>query len=500
MNTKLNQLCPPIPSNGLVALAAAGAVIVNCAGFGIRWLELCGAWTCLVAVLLLGVADRSPFAIAMASLGYAASFFAPPLLHLHGFWFALFAGVPRLSFLALATLCQWLFSSISSGITAFGGLGFSIATLLLLKMRIAALPRRATLAFVLVLVGLDLFNMRSIRGQAESEAYPSVEYQYRIGETASKLLGRDKISVPRILRSSIHGTSISDQTPGILLLDHDQRKMRPDIAASSNFTQPLPWQFNSFLGDQYVLFWLRCDGFLASNLGGTIQPGGRILLQTAIPRDPHILMAQRGRVVVFGDSDPFVNRIAPYQRHLLSYFLTGSVAGYLPLIFGLLVCILMVVGGSKGKWAAFSILAAAVILVGSICLPDRSYGAVRMVGVTADPHDPSAFSGVLRAIVDRGLDDLFTPRSPRILYVQERRSAHVRSEQLVIAEPGAVVFVGRDRYEILDIPLGPVRAVPDARSISSRNSQVEGVVTTGSVTILATGSPAQVSPKEWLSH
>ena len=500
VNTKQNRLCYPVPSSGLVTLAVVGAIIVNGAGFGLRWLELCGAWTCFAAVVLLGIGYRSPFAIAMGILGYAASFFAPAVLHLHSFWFAVFGSLPCLFFLAMATLCQWLLTSIPCGLPAFGGLGFAIFTLLFFRMRLVEIPRRTALALVLLVVGSDIFNLRMVRGPADFEPYPNVEYQYRVGDTAAKLLGKNGMGTSRLLRSSIHGTSKPDQTPGILLLDHDQWKTRPEIAGTSNFTQPVPWQFNSFLGDQYVLFWLRCDGFLASNLGGTIRTGGRVLLQTAEPGNPQILMAQRGSVVILGDSDPVVNRIAPYQKHLLSYFLSGNAAGYLPLIFGAFVCLAIAVGGSKGKFFAGAIVLLGVVLTGTICTKDRTYGGVRMVGITADPHDPSAFSGVLRGIVDGGQDDLFAPQSPRVLYVQEGHSAHVRTEQLVIAEPGAQVFVGRDRFDILDLPLGPVRNIPDARAIRAQKSTVEGVLTTGSVTILATGSPAQISPKEWLSH
>jgi hypothetical protein len=230
------------------------------------------------------------------------------------------------------------------------------------------LDRGLGLAILAVICAAESVNFVAMPIRPAAELYRSVEYQFGIGQTFYKLSGGEFNQTSGRIRSSIHKTSIPDTTPGLLVLDHDQAGLKPTVADQFNFTQPLPWQSNAYLGDQFALYWLRCDGFLASNLGGTLRAAGRPLLIAGGIGKRHILAEERGSLPLFADSDPLVNRLSPYQRQLLSYLLrVNSLNSYglVPLLLSLLASGIALLFPEKGWIGVMTVLAVGIALTWS---------------------------------------------------------------------------------------------------------------------------------------
>jgi hypothetical protein len=485
-------------SNLLLLLAVAGYSLHAEAGLGLFWLQIVGASIVLASCFILGVVERDWRLSIWSALGYIALLVSTPLLHLHAFWFVTFllSGVTRP--LAFAVLSQWLLQALPLPLPVHGALPFLILAVGWFCVPGKFLNRGFGLAILTVICAAESFNFVALPIRPAAEFYRSVEYQFGIGETFYKLCGGGFTLTSGQIRSSIHKTSIPDSTPGLLVLDHDQAGAKPTAAEKFNFTQPLPWQGNAYLGDQFVLFWLRCDGFLASNLGGSLRPAGRPLLVARGIGKQHTLVEQRGALLLLADSDPLVNRLSPYQRHLLSYLLRVSPYGLLPLLLSAVACGMALLSPQKALAGVMIVLIVGIALTWSACRADHTLGGVRLVGRFADPHDPDRFSGVLRELVDLGRDWLFEKTQPEILYLQSGRSALWRGESLVIAEPAATVVINHIQYHILELPLANVRGVPDARQIASPRGISEGVLETAETRIIATGSPTRIDPSQWL--
>ena len=482
----------------LLLLAAGGYSLHAEAGFGLFWLQAIGASSALASCFILGVAERNWRLSVWSSLAYLATLVSTPLLHLHALWFVTFllSGVTRP--FAFAVLSQWLLQALPFPLPVYGSLPFLVLALGWFCVPEKFLNRGIGFAILAVIGAAESFNFLAMPIRPAAESYRSVEYQFGIGQTFYKLCGGEFTQTSGRIRSSIHKTSIPDSMPGLLVLDHDQAGLKPTVADELNFTQPLPWQSNAYLGDQFALYWLRCDGFLASHLGGSLRPTGRPLLIASSIGKRQILAQQRGSLLLLADSDPLVNRLSPYQRQLLSYLLRVNPFVLLPLLLSLLACGIALLFPERGWIGTITVLIVGIALTWSACSPDHTYGGVRLVGRFADPHDPDRFSGVLRELVDLGRDSLFEKKQPEVLYVQSGHSARWRGESLVIAEPTATVLINHEKYRILDLPLANVRGVPDARQIASARGISEAVLETSETRIIGTGSPTRIDLSQWL--
>ena len=205
-----------------------------------------------------------------------------------------------------------------------------------------------------------------------------------------------------------------------------------------NYSQPLPWYGNEFIGNQYWRFAICRDGALVSNLGSSVAPTAFTLLAIpALTSAPVVLAAKSGDgKTILADSDYFVTRLAGYQRNLV-----GTILGtHEALRRSAAANALMALGAAVAVVGSKLILVGAIGLVACVLYPAHSRGNIRVVGPSGDPHDPVRAWAVPRQLADYELSSVPGEDGASILVVASGRNAEVsESESLVVAEPRATV-------------------------------------------------------------
>lgn len=360
-------------------------------------------------------------------------------------------------------------------------------------------PLIATSAVLIIVVELCTAYLVPLKRNVQIYASPTSNLGYSIGKVFTRLVGAP--TGPPLNVVSLYQNSVIPKSSDIVLSEHgvgDPGRDWPLISA--DFHQREPWGNNQLVGDQYLLYALRHDGFFASNLGGQIRKKGRLLLGQISFRNPFVLSpfsVKYDSTIFISDSDPLVDRLAVYQRNFL---LELGASPVWPRYINLLCCLLIVVSALP-KWRDFLTLCCfSAILIGAVSaqafIPQK--GEVRIIGGSGWPHEKGRHPGFLRSLADAGY--LFLPgqKDCKILVCGEGRSADWKGEALVYLEPGASVHIGSRSIKAEDVPLGDRDGVIDARALLIDGKAAGPIVDSDGVRIIATGSPARQEHKRWL--
>jgi len=283
----------------------------------------------------------------------------------------------------------------------------------------------------------------------------------------------------------------------VCLLEHgvNSPKWAPSLVRG-DLQQSEPWFANQLFGDQYLLAAIAADGCWNSNLGARLRPAGRLVLGSASHRgggwfEPVVIELEHTLYV--NDSDPFVDRLAGYQRSAVTE-LTVGIFRYRFLNLALaLACLL-------ASLPRFRIICVIALLGGSfiISLLPCS-GDITVVGRVDWPHEPSRASGVARSLADAGHPVLLARGPTPIVVIDEgQRYAFTGVERLIILCPAARFSCGETQFEADILPLGRESGIQDARTLIINGTPRGSVWTSTDMTVMATGSPAKVDWNTWL--
>ena len=357
----------------------------------------------------------------------------------------------------------------------------------------------ATFAVLIIVVELFTAYLAPQKRNVQIYASPTSNPGYSIGKVFTRLVGAK--DGPPLNLVSLYQNSVIPKSCDIVLSEHgigDPGRGWPLISA--DFHQGEPWGNNQLVGDQYLLYALRHDGFFASNLGGQIRKKGRLLLGQISFRYPFILnpfSVKYDSTIFISDSDPLVDRLAVYQRNYLLEL--GAPSGW-PQYLNLLCGILIAASLLPNKRGFLTVCCFSVILIGAVSAlafnPQR--GEVRIIGGPGWPHEQGRHPGFLRSLADAGYLLLPGQKDCKILVCGEGRSADWKGETLVYLEPGAAVHIGSRSIKADDVPLGDRDGVIDARALLIDGKAAGPIVDSDGVRIIATGSPARQEHKRWL--
>ncbi len=425
-----------------------------------------------------------------------------PLVHLWGYWALVTAllGWSKHSAVAVIGSFATLWLTQETTLGSWTVIPFlSLASFVGFFALLWCFPRSVALIVVgvTILTGYELYQIGLTHPTIQIAQDSSTGKGYTPGPTLASIL-KAKITKPGMVEGDIGVSSLVFDTGPftashqILIVEHD---ICPEelshLILPSNARQSEPWFENQFLGNQYLLEAIAQDGFLASNLGGSLKHTGQLLLASLAHESNQLitpLVIKKGNKTLVQDSDPFVDRLACRQENVVKEIVRGRIeprvlnlsllfTAFLPLasIYNLI------------RW-----LPVIILLLNGVWIP--KVGEVRIVGSIGWPHEPSKISGLITSLNDAGFNWRLGTSKTRLLAIGAGRSATRQDEELIILEPGAVVKIGTHIVRAGTIPLAVVNGILDARTLD-----VDGVITaTGTIIdgalVIATGSPSKL---EW---
>lgn len=491
------------------------AVVVVGSGFG-SFPGLLFALACGAALGLSTAAMQDGWAssrTAQGSLLLLALVLMPAVSQLRGFqlaWLVFVGGClgPRwaVGFMAGATV-TWCLAWIPDGgwllapLPALFAWGACVMVAAYFERK--ALVRYAILCTPVLIVGGEVaFVAWTPRcGHLEVHAEDLPQVGSTIGRAAQALLAFDGGRPCRV--AALYASPSLPPDPDVVLAEHDLVSIPAGmpVMSAASWQQPEPWGHNQFVGDQYLLFALRRDGFYAGNLGGRLVPAGRMLLGAvdgSMPLRVEPLVQRVDHTLFLGDSDAFVDRLCVYQAHAVRELLSP---GWGPRGLNLL----LVLGAVAACFPASSPRRLAVafhsLVVGSLALVAAipAHGDVRIEGPVGWPHDPGLGGAVPRALADAGIIMWPGSHGCTVLCVGPGRTVRSRGERLVFLEPGSTVRIGEEVVRAGEIPLGAVDGIPDARQLARDGVDVGVTAEVQGIRIIGTGSPARQDHEKWLS-
>lgn len=356
----------------------------------------------------------------------------------------------------------------------------------MLAHRIKAIP-----AILLgVCVALTIVDMSQPERFDSLEEYKDMGSGYSPGNSLRKVLGVDlpaSTSGSAPLRGYLHGSKLSPELPGLIMVEHDMWNGRADEPiADTNQQVDVPWHSNCWPGRQYLRHAISKDGFVSSNLGGSLTSKGRVELCYMEHGDIKPVLVSRGSTTWSADSDYLNNALTVYNRWFVpelnrcgSYFIISRLANML------MACVLFL-PPSVGVWTAMLACLAAT----STALP----GDIRVAGGIGDPHDEGGASGVPDIINGKGLVALPGAFGAKVLIVPPNTWAIHHGEKTVVLGGGSTLFsLSLGVIKTDDIPLGQVGNIVDARTIQAGGNTTIGILKTddGSI-VIGTSSPGRL--------
>jgi hypothetical protein len=327
------------------------------------------------------------------------------------------------------------------------------------------------------------------------EDYNDIGSGYKPGFSTLRNLGRDDSQLKigkRPLRGYLHGSKIPANTPGVVMVEHDQwvgRENEP--IASHNLQVDVPWHDNCWPGRQYLRFAIAKDGFLCSNLGGALNQDGRVELSYWNHGRLEPVLVSRGDTTWSADSDHFNNSLTIYNRCYLPELNREGLYYYLVRLVNVALVFIVVFSINLPQLSIVSIF----LVLGSSLLS----GDIRIAGGIGDPHDEGGPSGVADMINSTGKVALPGTFGAKILIIPHGCSAIHFGEKIVILGGGSTLYSLTEGVIKTDtIPLGTVKNIIDARSIiisSNKNKDVEVTLNHGTK-VIGTSSPGRLS---WIS-
>jgi len=274
----------------------------------------------------------------------------------------------------------------------------------------------------------------------------------------------------------------------IYLVDHDVMPSKEHPSLGTNrLIQPHPWHTRQFFGDQYLLFAVSKDNAWVSNLGGSLQSKGRLLLGSCHHKggsyfEP-IVVREKGLLYV-QDSDPFVDRLVPYAKNAVCEI---TLPASFPRLLNMGLILVGLLPGLVSPLGMFLVL-----LTTYFHFTAGSLGNVRIVSVAEDPHELSRAWGVPRSLIDAGYEGIPGSQGTELLIVKPNgRTTVLPTERLVLAGSGSLISFNGRRAEVRSLPLGEVKGVVDAREVVVDGVSHGSRFSDGTITIIGTDSPAK---------
>lgn len=304
---------------------------------------------------------------------------------------------------------------------------------------------------------------------------------YSIGPAIENVIGEKQIGDAYLVYDSNREFIIPPT--GNIYFDHDSLSNFTD----GNYSQRRPWGQNVLVGPEHFRFAIAQDGVLVLNKGSRIKDNvGRCLIGVVDGfRTVPFLVIEKNRIIT-ADSDFLVDRLAPYQEHLIQT-LTGK--NWLIRGFHIGTAILLLGSILSRIMAQVSFFVYPVLLFTVSIIPQQ--GDVRYVGRNIKwPHSNLGY-GLVRALQDQGHNVRFGDINTELLVVAGGSSSRWRGEKIIILEPNASVWVGNECYAADTIPQGCLENILDARKILCNGKELKTAkITMKQVTIIATGTPA----------
>lgn len=432
-----------------------------------------------------------------------------PIVYLWGFW-ALVAGVcshrdlgmRRMRFSA-AFLLLWLLQAVPLGSwTAIPPAAFAL--FIFFAVAFTHLWNRCYLVLAGACVVLTIVGLLACCPQLDIQIArdPQAPPGSAVGPLVSKIIGARTVGPGNVagdlgVTSLMYDQEQPQASRSICLLEHGVNSPTWDVTLiRGDLQQSEPWSANQLFGDQYLLAAIAADGCWNSNLGTRLRPSGRLVLGSASHRgggwfEPVVIKIEN--TLYLNDSDPFVDRLAGYQRSAVTE-LTIGIFRYRFLNLALAMACLLI------SLPRFRIISAIAPLGGSlVILLLPCSGDITVVGRVDWPHEPSRASGVARSLADAGQPVLMTRRPTPIVVIDEGRKYEFTGvERLIILCPAARFSCGETQFEADVLPLGLEAGIQDARTLIINGTPRGPVWTSTNMTVIATGSPAKLSWNTWL--
>jgi hypothetical protein len=485
------------------AILLIALVLVVAKGFGSTPVFLLGVGTSIGAALTASTSRRDDTStLGVVGLGCLA-FLWWPVVHLYGFWLLLpHLALPResrlpkgLSF-AFAAMWACQLTALGSWIALpyYGSLTFltcvAIGTYLTKRMGIIVVG----CALLLSLAELTTVHTGTVEVVQPQNLNPA----FTPGELLGRILDADVEPAATGHAERVVTAWNPNSAPpasAIVLLEHGQSVLGGTVG---DLRQKEPWIDNQLFGDQYLLAAIAEDGKLASNLGGRLPRKGRLLLASNQHEGgdyfESLVIEEAGRTFV-QDSDPFVDRLVPYQTSVVLELVRGNYIYRAANLGFVLVTLLLMLSFQTWRLVLALLLGLSMVAQlrateGDVCFPG---------GLTGWPHEPSKAPGVLRSLVDSGHPSLAGDEACWLVVVAPGETAMIPAgTQVVTAGPGATIHHGKDTYEVGKTPLGNLEGIADARSVAlDGQTSTQTVWQSGDLTVIGTSSPSKLDWNRW---
>lgn len=313
-----------------------------------------------------------------------------------------------------------------------------------------------------------------------------------IGAVIEKLAPNVRLNGMYVLHESKESAEELKASHSVVAEHDTQLPKSYSISTGDDYMQERFWRWNMPIGNDFVRMAVSSDGLIVSNIGTQLTGDGRMVagLRTNVGSQP-LIVATSGSLI-FADSDPLLNILAPYQARLI-YYLSYS-GRILPLVACALALIYAL--GSlipSRKRNSVVCLCLGVFATAAIALNCVNFltGEVRYVGDKPTwPHVKSVY-GALSKMQKDGYNFTFGNKDCLVLLVEEGERARWKGELLVILESGSdLVMPGGMVISAGNAPLGNIDQIPDARGLRADNtSDTTGpIYRIGDTIIIGTGS------------
>ena len=243
--------------------------------------------------------NRDWLAVVTTALSFFTAIIFWPVVYLHGYWACtIFIACAIKGYWPLlgrgvsiglgtsgAFLGMWLLQSSALGSwTHLPAIG--IAVFLVLAITFMLLPRWPLMLLASSCILITLYGMYPAANSNEAgiKRVKNIASNYSHGVMLGRVLDGRIVEHGEYLSGILVSNLFFDQRPNtatkqIILNEHDIRSSDEHPHLNSlNLIQAKPWSANQFFGDQYLLSAIAKDGVWISNLGGSLDFKGRLLL------------------------------------------------------------------------------------------------------------------------------------------------------------------------------------------------------------------------------
>ena len=470
------------------ALSACALIVFCFWGFGINWLPVVALSACWLAYAVERPQERR----VAAACGIVAVVLSanPHLGMLYGALIATIWLTTRNVAISCAPLALWVVEELPWETGTFPMAPYLRIVIVISSFLIAIRMRALPAILMTACCALTLVDLAQAPRFDSIEEYKDIGSGYSPGRSLRKTMGTELPaaspgSAP--IRGYLHGSKMDWKTPGLIMVEHDQWKGRTaEPIAEGNLQVDVPWHSNCWPGRQYLRHAIAKDGFMSSNLGGSLTDDGRVELCYWEHGDIKPVLVSRGRTTWSSDSDYLNNALTIYNRWYVpelnrtgAYFIVCRLANLA------MACVMFIPSGI-GAYLAI----AAALVVGTTALP----GDIRIAGGIGDPHDEGGASGVPDIINGKGIAALPGSFGAKVLVIPPQTWAIHQGEKTVIIGGGSTLVShseGIIRAE--DIPLGEAEGIADARQLRTDGKTYVGRFNSANGTVvIGTSSPGRL--------